>query len=107
MSGTWTDISGLIDFQKVFITDISNNAIDVSGARNQISSINANLVALQSNLANSGASLLPTLTFQTDISNILQTETNRLAQKKTNVKKNKNAPVPFRGVLILIAYVHF
>ena len=85
MSGTWTDISGLIDFQKVFITDISNNAIDVSDARNQISSINANLVALQSNLVASGASLLPTLTFQTDISYILHRETDRLVQKKTNI----------------------
>jgi hypothetical protein len=85
MATSWTDISGLINFQKAFLTDISNNAIDVSGVTTQISSINANLVALQSNLSASGASLLPTLTFQADISNILQTEKQRLEQQKAQV----------------------
>jgi len=85
MATSWTDISGLINFQRVFLTDISNNAIDVPSVRTQISGINANLVALQGNLSSSGASLLPTLTFQADISNILQTEKQRLDQKKTQV----------------------
>lgn len=80
---SWTDISGLIDFQKAFIQDISNNAINVADARTQISSINSNLAALQRDL--SGASLLPTLTFQADISNILQTEKQRLEDKKQQI----------------------
>lgn len=85
MATSWTDISGLINFQRAFLTDISNNAIDVADARTQISGINANLVALQGNLSLSGASLLPTLTFQADISNILQTEKQKLDQKKAQV----------------------
>jgi hypothetical protein len=85
MATSWTDISGLIDFQRTFLTDISNNAINVVDARTQISGINANLVALQSSLSASGASLIPTLTFQADISNILQTEKQRLDNKKTQI----------------------
>lgn len=82
---SWTDISGLIDFQRTFLTDISNNAINVVDARTQISGINTNLAELQSSLSTSGASLIPTLTFQADISNILQTEKQRLDNKKTQI----------------------
>jgi hypothetical protein len=72
------DLPNIINLQKQFII---NRGDDLPSA-NQI---NGNLTALSSAVSSSGASILPTLTYQNDVQNVLNREQTRLSDRKNAI----------------------
>ena len=77
------DLSTIIDLQKQYATDL--DAIDKSGEKNYIDSLNVHLNELHNQLDKSQLNSERILLKQRNVNNILNTEKTRLQEKKANV----------------------
>jgi len=79
---SYTDLSGLFQIQKNYLTGINTNDPDLA---NKVKTIQQNLDNLNKSFASANISSSNILERQADISNIIQTELGRLNMKKQNI----------------------
>lgn len=78
------DLSGAFYAQQNHLIDLKNRTTDTDLNTN-LNNISSNLNTLYNNFVNASGTTNAVLTNQTDVKNIVDTELNRLQQKKTNV----------------------
>lgn len=80
MSGNddWFNLNSIVDLQKRLVYDLSGNGSIAS--QRAINNVAGNLSALGNTI--SGSSVLPTLTYQNEVNQILERENTRLAERK-------------------------
>ena len=80
MSGNndWFNLNSIVDLQKGLINDLSGNGSTLS--QRAINNVAGNLSTLGNTI--SGSSVLPTLTYQNEVNQILERENSRLTERK-------------------------
>lgn len=78
---SYIDLPNLVNLQRRFI----GNAGAISSNTGALNNLDANLNALSTSLNQAGASIGPTLTYQTEVQSILDREKQRLDDKKNSV----------------------
>jgi len=85
-STTALDLNSLLQLQQQYSNDLAGlNSSNTNTNNSPLSDLNANLTKLQSTAANANASINDTLTKQSIVNGILETENDRLNSKKTNI----------------------
>ncbi len=74
----WFNLNSIVDLQKGLINDLSGNGSTLS--QRAINNVAGNLSSLGNTI--SGSSVLPTLTYQNEVNQILERENARLAERK-------------------------
>jgi|Laugrespbdmm15sd_2_1035082.scaffolds.fasta_scaffold00321_5 hypothetical protein len=82
MSGDWFNLNSIVDLQKGLIYDLSGNRKDASVLA--INNVALNLDKLGNTITKS--SVLPTLTYQNEVNQILERENARLAERKQAIE---------------------
>jgi hypothetical protein len=88
MSGNdWFNLNSIVDLQKALINDLSGNSSSgndlSSSSQLAINSVAGNLASLSETI--SGSSVLPTLTYQNEVNEILERENTRLITRKKEI----------------------
>ena len=78
MANSYIDLKNLIDLQRTFIGSAGASGTALNG-------LDSNLIGLSTSLNAAGQSIGPTLTYQTDVQNILDREKGRLDAKKSTI----------------------
>jgi len=79
------DISGVLNVQSQYLHDLGNSNTDGTTATNGIKNLQTYLNTLKGAIASSGASTADILTKQSDVNQIVTTETDRLNTKKQQI----------------------
>lgn len=82
MSGT--DVSTLLDIQKNYITNLSNNSSSPDEIAGKLNTLNNNLAGISSSLANNSTAYI--LTGQNTVSDIVSREKERLSKKEHSIE---------------------
>jgi hypothetical protein len=85
MSTPFFDLSGAFYAQKNHLIDLQNRDVTDRNLTTKLNSISNNLDNLYNNFKNASGTTSSILTNQTDVQEIVNTELNRLNQKKSNV----------------------
>jgi len=79
------DLSGAFHAQRNHLIDLKSRDLDSSDMTSKLNAISSNLDILYNDFNNANGSTSTVITNQTDVKEIVDTELNRLQQKKTNV----------------------
>ena len=75
MSSSWFDLSSIVGLQRSIISDLSGNSAVINHLDLSLNNLNTALSAANTNV-------LPTLTYQNDVNDILERENTRLGERK-------------------------
>ena len=85
MPTSFFDLTGAFEAQKSHLIDLKNRDVNDPNLTTKLNSVSNNLDTLYTNFRNASGTTSVVLTNQTDVKEIVDTELNRLNQKKTNV----------------------